>query len=500
MEKVIESEVQEDANRNDEIHARAKSGIRTMISRQIFTQVFTFGAGVVLARHLVPADFGLFAIATFFVTTIAQFGSFGLGASLVQNRQEIVERDLSVAFTLQQIVIVSVVILLNIGAGFIGKLYPHQPEALVWLIRAISLNLFLTSWKTMSELQLERKLAFHMIARIEIAETLTYQTVAVLMALDGFGVWSLVAALIARSLLGTLLAFFVAPWPVRFMFDKDIAARILRFGVPYQIQTIMNSVSSWIIPLFVGPLVGPHAVGYLNWASSNGKKPLLLVDAVMRVSFPHFARLQDQPEEVERILRHYLTWLLIPAGLWFSIIFSAAHSLVPLVYTQKWAPAIPALILCALAVGVDCIGWIVVQSQSALGHVGQAVRLTTIRSTLNVTLGIGFVYWLGFIGVPIAYLIAYTICTPWAFSGMRAGSAGRVLRSLLWIALPVVASCATGYAAGLYVEGLLLSSIVSISVSILVFSCVLWVTAPNAVTSIVKLRVTKVIAGARSEF
>jgi teichuronic acid exporter len=465
----------------EELNSRAKHGIKTMMSRQMLTQVFTFGAGVVLARHLLPAEFGLYAIATFIVNTLAQFGSFGLAASLVQRREEIQDRDLAVAFTLQQALVVIVVAISLVFSPYIKRLYPHAPPGLDWLIRAISLNLFLVAWKTMSELQLERKLAFKTIARIEIAETLVFQALAVVLVLCGLGVWSLVIALIAKGIVGASSAYWAAPWRVRLAYDKAVARRIFRYGIPYQAQSLMNSVSSWIIPLVVGTLIGSQAVGLLSWASSNGKKPLLLVDAVMRVSFPHFARLQDDPKEVERVMSFYLMWLLIPAALWFTVLCACATSMVPFVYTSKWSPAVPALLLCALAVPLDCVSWLVAQSQSALGHVNLTLRLVVVRSIMSVVLGTVLILWFGFLGVPISYLIVFTICTPLAFSGFGKGAVLRVLLPQWWIIVPTSAGCVVGYASQFLVNGLFEKAFLSAVCSGLLFLLVGWFASPASI-------------------
>jgi O-antigen/teichoic acid export membrane protein len=268
-------------------HQRARRGVKLLMGRQLFVQIITFATGIVLARALDPAEFGLYAIASFLVGAFALFGDFGLAPSLVQRKEQITELDLRVGFSLQQITTTVVVVLLLIAAPWLASLYPKAPPGTDWLVRALAFSLYLTSWRSMSVLQLERVLRYERLAWVEVIEVLAFQVMAVLMALNGYGVWSFVVAALVRGIVGTGLAFAAAPWRVRFAFDRTVARRILRFGAPFQLQSVIHQLGGWVTPLFVGTLIGPGAVGYLTWASSNGRKPLMLVDNVMRVAFPH---------------------------------------------------------------------------------------------------------------------------------------------------------------------------------------------------------------------
>src|SRR5437879_3062865 len=92
-----------------EVHAQARRGIQLLMARQVFLQIFNFAGGVVLARTLDPAHFGLFAIAAFLVEFCALVADCGLAASFIQRGEAPAERELQVAFTLQQAVVTALV-------------------------------------------------------------------------------------------------------------------------------------------------------------------------------------------------------------------------------------------------------------------------------------------------------------------------------------------------------------------------------------------------------
>lgn len=432
------------AQKTREINGKAKRGIKMMMGRQAILQILTFGGGILLARLLTPATFGVYSIITFLVSISGMLGNFGLAPSLVQRRGEINERDLRVAFTMQQALITVIVAILMVAAPALIAFYPAAPPSAVWLLRAMAFSLYLTSWRTMSKLQLERAMSFDKIARVEVFEVAIYQGLAVVLALCGWGIWSFVIAALARGAGGTLLSYYYAPWRVRFAWDRGVAMELLRFGLPFQAETITQSIGGWITPVFVGAFIGPQAVGYLTFASSNGRKPLMLADSFIVVSFPHFSRLQDDLPEIERILVRYLTYLLLAAGGWSAMLVCCGGSLVELIYSAKWRPSEGALAIFSVAMAADIILRLVSVATTARGDVKQVWSRTAMRTLAQLLFAIPALYFWGFNGVPLAYLAAMTTTMPFLFTLLGRGAMKRVLWPLSWIVFPWLISIVFG--------------------------------------------------------
>lgn len=461
------------------VNVKAKRGIKLLMARQVIVQIITFAGGVVLARILSPTDFGLYAIATFLVHTFALFGDFGLAPSLIQRKTELSEHDLQVGFTVQQIFTTIVVIALLVSAPWLVMLYPKAPPETLWLVRSLAVSLYLTSWRTISALQLERHLSYDRLARVEVVENLSFQGIAVVLAIMGFGVWSFVWATLVRGILGTVCLWAAAPWKARFAFDRTIAVDILKFGIPFQATRLLNNVGNWVGPLVVGSYIGSHAVGYLTWAGGLGKKPLMFVESSMRVSFPHFSRIQDDPEEVERVMVRYLTYLLLPAGAWTAVIIAAANPIVEWVYTAKWSPAVPALCLYAAAVSLDVISWVISSTVAALGHAGKLAVRNAGRTAAQILLGIPLVLLVGFEGVPIAYLIVMAASMPWLSYGLPSHMVPRALRAVAWLIIPAAAGAAIGRSCLLIHTSVVIHAILGTVVALAVFAIAAWLSCPD---------------------
>ena len=427
------------------LNQRARRGVKLLLGRQVILQLLTFGGGVILARVLDPAEFGLYAIATFLVGTIALFGDFGLSPLLIQRKEQIAPADLQVGFTLQQIVTTAAVAILWFTAPLLALLYPKAPPETIWLIRALAFTLYLSSWRTIGALQLERDLKYGAMARVEVVEGILYQSIAVILALLGFGVWSFICATVARASVGGLLLYLASPWKMQFHFDRKVARELLHYGFPFQLQVLANQLSGWATPLLVGSLIGPTAVGYLTWASSNGKKPLILVDNVMRVAFPHFSRLQHTPAELQHIIGRYITCLLLPAGVWFAVLLTCGESIVRLLYTGKWIGGVPALVLFASALAFDVIAWVISTGLTSIGIVAFPARVVLARSVIALGLSVPLVASIGFNGVPLAMFIAAGIAVPFMIRRLGSGVLNRLLRDVGWVVIPVTVSVTVGY-------------------------------------------------------
>ncbi len=462
-----------------EVHKQARKGIRLLLVRQGFLQIFTFLGGIVLARVLSPADFGLFGITTFLVNVLALFADFGMSPALIQRKKEISDRDLQIGFTMKQVLVSLVVVALWIGAPWLASFYPKDQMALVWLVRAMAFSLYLNTWRSISAIQLERRLRYEKLAVVEVVESLSYQIVAVLMAVLGFGVWSLISAVLVRGLLGTVLVYIVAPWKVRLDFDREVAMDMLRFGLPFQLHRVVGNVRTWVTPTLVASLIGADAVGFLMWASSNGRKPLTVVQNVVRVSLPHFSRIQDNLPEVKRILSQYVMYFLVFCGAWFALIAAAGYPVVEIVYTAKWLPAVPALILYAGLLNLNAVSWIVKTALSGTGRVKYVMYVTMLTTAISVGLSVVLVLNVGFIGVPIAEVFSMIVTVPILARGLGPTSNRRIFAPSAWVLVPILTAIVVGYGVRMLELNLPVTALLSVAATGLAYGGMTWIFGPG---------------------
>jgi len=434
----------EPGHRAHDVNRRARLGIRLLMVRQVLVQLLMFGSGVVLARTLPPADFGSFGIALFVVTLAGRLTELGLQPALIQRAGELEERELRTAFTIQQGAALLITALVWCGAGALPGLYPGTSPGLVWMVRLLSLELSLATWRGLSEVLLERALRYDRLAPIDVTGSVAYAVVGIGASLHGQGAWSFVWAFLASSVLRTALVFQAAPWPIRPRLDRRAARRLLRAGIPVQITLTVTHAQYWVTPTLVAGMVGPEAVGFLQWASGNGRKPLEFLDNVARVSLPHFSILQSDVAEVERLLTRYVHVFVLVCGLWLAMLAVAGRDLVALVYTARWDPAVPALALFAAVGLLVAVRVIVGTALVGLGRMVYTARASSVGALVTIGASVALVMVLGPLGVPLGQLAGAAVTLPLMVHGLGDRSSARILGPAARGLCPIAAAAGVG--------------------------------------------------------
>ena len=427
--------------------------MRDMFVRQIFATAVSFGGSVVLARVLNPSEFGTYAIATFAVNIFMVLGDLGLGAAFIQNSKSPDDKYLQISFTIQLVLVTTVVALTWMLAPWIVGFYSSVSPQTVWLIRVMSFLLYLPVLRSGSTIQLERSLRYRPIAWSEGIGISLYQIIAVICALKGLGVWSFVFATLVSGLTGLVIVYRSAPWPVGLCFDWCEIRRVLRQGISFQSAALLDVFSQWAIPAIAGTLAGPTAVGYLGLALANAKRPLFLAESVTRVSFPHFSRLRTDIGELHNVINDYLVGLLWVMFAWAGLLWTSGSPLVMLIYSAKWLPAVPALLIFAVALPMDIIIWTVGLSYRALNRNWSAVKIFAARTAVNLGISALLVHRIGFLGIPVAYVAANTVCAILLLYNFAPGFFSRMIRSAGWLVPCVVSASLCGRLASDLVAG-----------------------------------------------
>lgn len=393
------------------ISHRAVSGVLLLTARKFVLRAISYLGSIFLARLLLPEVFGIFAIVSFIITFFSFFSDVGLGAALIQKKDKLNKKDLAVTFTLQQILVVAVVIILFISAPFFSQKYNLGSQG-IWLIRVFSLSLFFTSLKTIPSILLERKLKFDKLVIPEIVEVISFQILAVGLAWFGFGVWSFIIALLVRSFLGTAVLFIISPWMPAFVWDKQIAKNLISFGIPFQLNGFIATIKDAVMPIFVGAVSGASAVGYLNWALTFSKLPILFMSDVFRVTFPTYSRIQHDKallkKAIEKTLR-FTNLFLFPA---VFLLAASGRQIVSIIFTDKWLPALPAFYIHLTGILIVGVTNTFMDTLWALGKTKIAVKLLILFTLINWLASVPLVYLIGFNGAMVGSVIVLYVSLP----------------------------------------------------------------------------------------
>ncbi len=394
-----------------QISHRAVSGVLVLTLRKFALRAFSYLGSIFLARLLTPEIFGVFAIVSFIIAFFSFFSDVGLGAALIQKKDRLTQKDLAATFTLQQFLVLLIVIFIFLISPFLANKYDLGTQG-VWLIRVFSISLFLSSLKTIPSILLERRLKFTKLIIPEIIEVISFQFIAVGLAWLGFGIWSFIFGLLVRSLLGVIALYWISPWRPSFAWDLNITKRLISFGIPFQLNGFIAMIKDAVMPLFVGAISGAAAVGYLNWALTFSKLPILFMSDIFRVTFPTYSRIQHNKKllqaAIEKTIR-FTNLFLFPA---VFLLAATAKPIIRLVFTDKWLPALPAFYIHLFGILVVGITNTFMDSFWAMGKTKIAIRLLIIFTIINWATSVPLVYKYGFIGAMIGSVIVLYVSLP----------------------------------------------------------------------------------------
>lgn len=391
------------------IKKKSLKGIIALTSRTFLLQIIAFGATFLLTIFLTPAVFGIFYVVSALISFLGYFSDIGLAAALIQKKEELTRDDLATTFTIQQILVSFVVIVSMVFSQKIALFY-RLDDSGVWLLRALIISFFFSSLKTIPSVLLERKLDFHKLVIPQLFETCGFYIVAVVLAWKGQGVASFTYAVLVRGVLGVVTMYMIQPWKISIGFSQTVAGKLLRFGVPFQLNSFIALLKDDLLTVFLGKVLPFAQVGYIGWAKKWAEVPLrLIMDSVIRVTFPAFSRIQHDKE----VLRHAIEKTLFGLSLTiFPITMGLLFFVGPLVSIipryGKWEPALVSFYMFALGAALASLSTPLTNALNAVGKIKTTLWLMVFWTIATWILTVTLVSWMGFNGVSLALLLITT--------------------------------------------------------------------------------------------
>lgn len=346
----------------------------------------SFISNMVLARLLNPDDFGIMGLIMVFITVADVLVDGGLGNALIQ-KKNIEEKDRTTIFTANLVFSLFLFVGLFILAPFIESFTEVSGFAL--LLRVQSICILIRAFYVVNVSQITRDLRFSKLAQITLISQILSTLVAIIMAYQGLGVWSLLLKTILLDLFCCILYAFASPFKYRFTFDKASFKELFNFGFPVALANIIESLYSNIVSFVIGKAYSVKDLGYFNQANSLKQIPVYSVSAVInQVFFPFFSKIQDDRIALMRQYRitvRVVTFFVYPI-LAFLILF--AKPVIVLLYSEKWLPSVPLFQILCFSGFLNALYHL---SRSTMKAIGKSKLLLYTQGT-SLLLSLIFVY------------------------------------------------------------------------------------------------------------
>ena len=357
----------------EDLKQKTISGLFWQFLQKALSQVVSFGISVVLARLLMPEEFGVVALGGMFIILIGIFVDCGFGRALVQ-KKDIDDIDYNTIFWIQLLFSVIVYLVVFALAPFFSALF-HTPR-LTSVIRVLALGMPLGCIGGIQGVIVTRKMAFKTYFYATMVGTVVSGGIGVYLAYQGCGVWALVAQNLLANLLNTITVFFQVRWLPRFIFSVERFRSLFVVGLKYMLSSLIGTAFGQLRGYVIGLKYTPTDLAYYNRGEGVPQIFTRNIDSsINTVLFPVFAKLQDDKEAVKNAVRRSIktsSFLLFPMVLGLAAI---ADHLVILLYTEKWEACIPFMQVFCISECFTILNTANMQVLNGMGQVNTLLKL-----------------------------------------------------------------------------------------------------------------------------
>ena len=307
------------------------------------TTGMSFVISIIIARRLIPADYGVMGMLTIFLALSNTFLNSGISSALIQ-KKDVNNDDYSTAFYFNMMVGIGLYGILYFAAPFIAEFY-NQP-ILTPVTRVISTTLIISALSMVQGTILSIKLDFRSKARNSLVSVIFSGIAGIIMAYNGFGVWALVWQGVLSGIIMMVLLWYYSSWKPSFTFKKKSFKALFGFGSKHLVSSTINTIYDNLSTIVIGKVYQASDLGYYTRANSISTLPgSFIMNTIQKVNYPVLAKLQD---DNVALLSMYSILLRAPLFLIFPILFGMAALAWPLIEVllgERWLPSAGMLII-----------------------------------------------------------------------------------------------------------------------------------------------------------
>ena len=320
---------------------KATHGMLWAAIEKLSMQAGQFIIGIILARLLMPKDFGLIGMLSIFIAIGQVFIDSGMGRGLIQKKDR-TDIDFSTVFIFNFVVSITVYLILFFSAPLIAEFY--NTPALINLTRILTLNIVISSLAIIQQTKLTIDLDFKTLAKVNVATVFIGGITGVVFALLGFGVWALVIQQLTSRVVAVLLFWYLTHWQPSLVFSKKSFKELFRFGSKLLIAGVSAQFFLNIYNIIIGRVYSPANLGHFTQSRklvdlSSGT----VTDVLNKVSFPILASLKDDSKKMisvySRLIR-MTAFIIFPV---MTLVSLLADPIIRVLLNDKWLPVIPLL-------------------------------------------------------------------------------------------------------------------------------------------------------------
>lgn len=349
---------------------------------QFGNQAIQFITQILLARLLIPEEFGLIAMIAIFIALGRVFVDAGFGQALIQSKT-LNEVDKSSIFLVNIIVAIIIYALIFLASPFIASFY--DVDILTVILRVQSIIIIINAFAIVQRSILLREMQFKMSFKISLIATIVQGSTGVSLAYFGFGVWALVFSQISWTTTNAVLLWIFVKWIPKNKFSLSRIRTLSKFGIGILGTSLLNSVFANIHSIVIGKSFSAELLGFYNRGESLPKIAINTInEPVKAVIFSKLSKMQDDHQSIKNAMRRIMligSFFIFPMMLLLAI---TAKPLVSILLTDKWLFCVPFVQLATIKYAFAPMHSANLEAIKSLGRSDIFFRLSVIKNSITV--------------------------------------------------------------------------------------------------------------------
>ena len=370
-------------------------------------QIVTFIVTIVLARLLMPEEYGIVALITIFIALAEIIADGGFNTALIQ-KKDANNVDFSTVFFFSLVLAALLYAILFVVAPYISIFY-NQTQ-LTPVIRVLSLSLLFYSFNSVQRAYVSRFMLFKKLFISALIAVLLSGSIGIYLAYMGYGVWALVWQTILNQFFTTIIMWFTVKWRPILSFSKERFHTLFSFGWKIFCTNFIVTLFIRLRAMVIGKVFSPATLAYYD---KGNQFPGLISDnvcgSIQSVIFPAFSEAQDDKEKVKSMMRRAInTSCLFMFPLMIGLMV-CAKPLVILLLTEKWLGVVPFMQILCLANFFRPISIPNQQAITALGHSDITLKLEIVRKVIDIII-LAISCYMGALAIAWGVVVFNLIC------------------------------------------------------------------------------------------
>lgn len=347
-------------------------------------QIAQFVIGIILARLLMPEDYGAISMLTVFIVISQVIINGGFNTALVQKKGAD-NTDFSTVFYFSMGIALVIYVILYICAPFIADFYA-MPE-LISPLRVLSLVLFFNTINSIQRAYVSKKMLFKKLFYCSLLATILSGSIGIYLAYNGFGIWALVAQALSHAMFTTAIMWFSVKWRPIWAFSKQSFRQLFEFGWKILTTNLITQLFMNIRRLIIGKYYSPADLAYYD---RGDHMPSLVTstffESFQTVLFPVLSDDQNEKDVVKSRMRRstkFNCFIIYPLMVGLIV---TAKPLIVLLLTEKWIGVVPFMQILCIANFFRPITISNAEAIKALGYSDITLKLEIIKKIIDMTI------------------------------------------------------------------------------------------------------------------